>query len=404
MNYPMITRLRIKRFRSIQAADLSFGDITFLVGENGAGKSNLVDSLTFLADAATIGLNAAFEKRGGVASVRSKRPTGGKPYNLGLAVEIKQPTAEMRRVTFGFELRSIERAGYEVIREQGILDRINGDRIYYNRRGSTKFETNASGGLAPALEPTLLALPILGGDLRFRPLFEAVSMIRTYQIEPAQIRTLQDPDSGEWLRHDGSNAASVLGRILADSPEVHVRLIQLLSRIIPGVTDLTPKQLGNKLTIEFSQNWGNSRNVLFDAFSMSDGTLRALGLLLAVFQLPHPTVLVIEEPEATIHPGALATVLDIIHHADRNMQVILTTHSPDLLDVSWIRDDQIRIVEREGVATYVAPLSKGTRQSLQERLMGAGEMLRADALLPAPKVELFLPDPASVHLFESDQP
>lgn len=401
MSHPLISRLRVKRFRSVQAADLTFGDLTLLVGENGAGKSNLVDCLAFLADSITLGLSAAFEKRGGIASVRSKKPTGGKPYNLGLAVEITRPISAVRRVIFGFELRSTGRASYEVAREQGIVDHENGDRIWYERHGTEKFDTNA--GLAPAVEPTLLTLPILGGDARFRPLFDSVSTIRTYQIEPAQMRALQDPDSGEWLRYDGSNAASVLGRMLADSPNARTRLIQLLSCIVPGVTNIAPKQLGNKLTIEFTQEWRDDRKVQFDAFNMSDGTLRALGLLLAVFQQSHPTILVIEEPEATIHPGALTTILDIIHHAERQMQVILTTHSPDLLDVDWLRDDQIRIVERDGGATHVAPLSKGTRASLQQRLMGAGEMLRANALLPETKADLFISDPASIRLFESDQ-
>ena len=401
MSHPLISRLRVKRFRSVQAADLTFGDLTLLVGENGAGKSNLVDCLTFLTDSTTLGLSAAFEKRGGIASVRSKKPTGGKPYNLGLAVEITRPIPAVRRVMFGFELRSTGRASYEVAREQGIVDNEDGERIWYERHGTEKFDTNA--GLAPAVEPTLLTLPILGGDARFRPLFDSVSTIRTYQIEPAQMRALQDPDSGEWLRYDGSNAASVLGRMLADSPNTRTRLIQLLSCIVPGVTGITPKQLGNKLTIEFNQEWRDDRKVQFDAFNMSDGTLRALGLLLAVFQQPHPTVLVIEEPEATIHPGALTTILDIIHHAERQMQVILTTHSPDLLDVDWLRDDQIRIVERDGGATQVAALSEGTRVSLRQRLMGAGEMLRANALLPETKADLFVSDPASIRLFESDQ-
>ena len=71
---------------------------------------------------------------------------------------------------------------------------------------------------------------------------------------------------------------------------------------------------------------------------MSGGTLRVLGLLTAVFQRPAPSLIVIEEPEASMHPAAFGAILDLLQHADQVMQVIVTTHSPDLLDAKWIGD------------------------------------------------------------------
>jgi hypothetical protein len=66
------------------------------------------------------------------------------------------------------------------------------------------------------------------------------------------------------------------------------------------------------------------------------------------------------------------------------MQVVITTHSPDLLDAKWITDHHLRIVDwREG-ATRVAPVSDATRKALHDHLMGAGELLRSNALEPAP--------------------
>ena len=115
---------------------------------------------------------------------------------------------------------------------------------------------------------------------------------------------------------------------------------------------------------------------------MSDGTLRAIGLLAAVFQRPAPSLLVVEEPEATIHPGALESVLDLLRHASKHMQVVITTHSPDLLDAKWIADRHLRIVEWNEGATRVAPVSDSTRKALQGHLMGAGELLRSNALEP----------------------
>jgi len=63
------------------------------------------------------------------------------------------------------------------------------------------------------------------------------------------------------------------------------------------------KKHGKNLSLEFTQEWGKKKRLKFEGFSMSDGTLRAIGLLAAVFQRPVPSLIAVEEPEATIHPA-----------------------------------------------------------------------------------------------------
>jgi predicted ATP-binding protein involved in virulence len=101
-----------------------------------------------------------------------------------------------------------------------------------------------------------------------------------------------------------------------------------------------------------------------------------------VFQKPSPSILVIEEPEATIHPGALGAVLDLIRRAAKTMQVVVTTHSPELLDADWIKDHNLRIVSWQEGASHLLPPSEATRKAMQQHLMGAGELLRSNALHP----------------------
>jgi hypothetical protein len=156
------------------------------------------------------------------------------------------------------------------------------------------------------------------------------------------------------------------------------------------------------LSLEFTQEWDDGagdgkpwnvrdssdssepRNLRFEAFNMSDGTLRALGVLAAVFQRPSPSLIAIEEPEATIHPGALGAVLELLRLAAKSMQVVVTTHSPDLLDAKWIQPNHLRVVEWANGATRVGDLSEATRQALKAQLMGAGELLRSNALRTEP--------------------
>jgi predicted ATPase len=235
-------------------------------------------------------------------------------------------------------------------------------------------------GLRPALEPVSLGLPVVGGDSRFAPVLRTLAGMRVYSIQPAQLREMQDPDSGQSLRPDGSNTASVLQEIERQSSDDLHRIEEFLAAIVPNTTHVRPAKHGNKLSLEFTQEWGDRKRLKFESFSMSDGTLRALGLLTAVFQHPTPSLIAIEEPEATMHAGALGAVMDLLRHASRITQLVVTTHSPDMLDAEWLEDRHLRIVHWQDAATRLTPLSGGARQALQEHLQTAGELLRCNAL------------------------
>ena len=130
-------------------------------------------------------------------------------------------------------------------------------------------------------------MPLVGGDARFNGVFRVLSSMRVYSIEPSKVREMQDPDSGTSLRSDGSNAASVLQEIERQSRRtICDRICELLETIVPKTTKVQTKKHGNKLSLEFTQEWAKSKKVKFESFSMSDGTLRALGLLTAVYQQP----------------------------------------------------------------------------------------------------------------------
>jgi predicted ATPase len=167
-----------------------------------------------------------------------------------------------------------------------------------------------------------------------------------------------------------------------NASETRTEINRILESIVPATKAVSPKPLGNKLSLSFSQEWGEKKKLTFDAFNMSDGTLRSLGLIMAVFQKPSPSVLVIEEPEATIHPGALGAVLDLIRKAAKTMQVVVTTHSPELLDAKWITDANLRIISWEEGASHLLLPSQATREAMRKHLMGAGELLRSNALHP----------------------
>jgi len=378
---PVIKKLIVRRFRSFPFECVEFDNPTFLVGRNGSGKSNFADVFSFLAESMSSPLQAVFDKRGGISAVRNRSSVRSYPPHLGLSLELGRVNDSLASGRYAFEVKALPNYGFEVVHEQCEAQTPDGIRYWFDR--TRHFRTNVS-GLKPSLDPASLCLPVVGGDRRFAPVLRTLGAMRVYAIEPGRLREMQDPDTGTVLRRDGGNAASVLQELARSGGDSVQRACEILANIVPGTTAVRPKKHGNKLSLEFSQEWGGKKTIKFEAFSMSDGTLRALGLLMAVFQIPPPSVLVIEEPESTIHPGALGAVLDLLRHASHRMQVIVTTHSPELLDAKWIEERHLRIVTWEPGASHVGPLADSSRQAMRNHLMGAGELLRSEALHAAP--------------------
>ena len=370
-------------FRSIYSQEVAFDNPTFVVGPNGSGKSNFVDAFAFLAEAMVSPLQAVIERRGGFAAVSHRSSARGRPSNLTLRVTLDKPDSDTSDARYYLDLRPRKGNDFEVAEEMCAVTGSSGLKHKFVRqtvKGSTEW-TSSVESLAPAVEPNALALPLVGGDRRFQPVLRFLSGMRTYRIEPAELRAMQDPDGGTVLRPDGSNAASVLRVIQRKSPEEdRTRICQLLESVVPGTVAVLPKKHGQKLSLEFAQKRVGAEPIKFEAFSMSDGTLRVLGLILAALQRPVPSLMVIEEPEASMHPGALGSILDVLRLASRSMQVVVTTHSPDILDAKWVEARHLRLLSWEHGSTRIRRVSKAVRSALAEHLMGAGELLRSNAL------------------------
>ena len=369
-------------FRSVSAETVAFDNPTFVVGRNGSGKSNFADAFAFLSEAMVSPLQAVIERRGGFSVVSHRGSARGRPMNLSLTVKLERPDSNTKSATYDIDLQLRRGNDFEVGTEICHVERSDGSDHFVRRtvRGSMVWQSSVQ-SLAPAVEPRALALPLVGGDKRFGAVLRFLSGMRTYRIDPEALRAMQDPDGGTALRSDGKNAASVL-REIQRQEEDRKRICQLLESVVPGTVDVRPKRHGPKLTLEFTQERVGAEPVKFEAFSMSDGTLRVLGLILAAFQRSAPSLMVIEEPEASMYPGALGSILDVLRLASRSMQVVVTTHSPDILDAKWIEARHLRILSWENGVTRIGHASHSVRSALAEHLMGAGELLRSNALTP----------------------
>jgi predicted ATPase len=212
-----------------------------------------------------------------------------------------------------------------------------------------------------------------------------------YSIDPGKLREFQEPDPGNRLSSDGSNAASILRGIAGDATSLR-RLFEILSAVVPDLQRVRPQTLGRKQQLRFYQQWAENQRLAFDAFSMSDGTLRAFGILLALFQADAPRILVIEEPEASLHPAAAATIVGALRNECPKTQVIISTHSPEVLDLADPEADEFRVVTWDKGRTRIGFVEGAAKGSLQKHLATAGELFRMRILDAPPLFRPFSDD------------
>jgi predicted ATPase len=211
-----------------------------------------------------------------------------------------------------------------------------------------------------------------------------------YNLNPDRIRDLQSPDAGELLARDGGNITSVLDRISSSDQDSKDRIEEYLSLVVPGLRGVDVRVVGPKETLEFRQDVAGSGDPWrFFATNMSDGTLRVLGVLVALFQSrnggrPRVPLIGIEEPEIALHPAATGALLGSLREASNSTQIVVTSHSPDLLDNESISVSSILAVVSEGGVTKIGPVDEAGRAALAGSLYTPGELLRLGQLLPDP--------------------
>ena len=399
-----ITELRVKNFRSIADATLSLPPITALVGPNASGKSNVMDALRFVGEAVRVSLDSALTSRDGIGGIR-RWQRGGRPFNIEIGLKVK---SGIYSIDYKFIVAGDPDRGYRVREEQGEISRLHDNEV------SSDFQIKNGKVVSPKwlltdnqnleeeedFETTSLAMPTLVRLSPFRSLGRdredprlamrsalirlrrVLSEIRCYHIFPNTLRQPQFLLSPYPLGEGGENLATVLRDMQKKSPEAMELIKQALKVLVPGVTDLRVTQAGRYLVTQLRHTNTSHRgaNPWFDLSQESDGTLRLLGLLVALYQHPYLGFIGIEEPELTVHPGALAALADVLQEASRRSQILVTTHSPDLID--RLSTDQLRVVKLVKGVTEIGSVLQTQAEAVRQNLFSPGELHRIEGLEP----------------------
>ncbi len=381
-----ITRVRLRNYKSIAACDVPLQPLTLLVGPNGAGKSNFLDALRFTSQALRSSLDHALRERGGIREVR--RRSRGHPNHFGITLELRLPGVE---ASYAFSVGARPNGGYAVRREECAVRSTDPAQTGRFRTEDGELIPSSASGLPRVGQSDRLYLLPASNHPVFRPVYDVLSGMGFYNLDPKRIRDLQSPAPGGVLDRDGANLASVFAALKASEGSAVERITRYCAAIVPGIERVETKTLGPKLTLEFLQKVrGDAAPWRFSANSMSDGTLRAFGVLVAIFQgagdTPRTVRLVgIEEPESALHPAAAAALMDALQEVSGTLQIIATTHSADLLDHEDLPVESLLAVVSEAGKTRLGPLDDKGRGILGDRLATAGELLRMELLASDPQ-------------------
>jgi len=389
----MITRLRVRNFKSLRDIDLPLGPLNVLVGPNMAGKSNILDVLRFLfqvffPEANTLGIGYALAQRGGPSEVLWK---GGEDKLMGIALEGVDD--DEPGTNYKYELQLIVGAGNFVAVQNESLKLLRGGKEIdlLRQEGGSHRLANADGkdlGSVPSSGASVSALQYARPDWDGYKLHEWVRGWRFYHLVPPVMRQQSQIASGQLLTPGGDNVSAWLMWIQTHSPEAFGRINEVLRDLFPEIIHArTIPTRFNTVQLEISEKVLAQPTTGLQA---SDGLLVLLALLSLIYVPPElsGTLFCIEEPENHLHPKLLETLVALLRQVRQEIldskkhltQIIITTHSPYLVDQMSL-DEVIWIEKKDGQTRAYRPADKEHLKKLvEDKELGIGDLMFAGAL------------------------
>jgi predicted ATPase len=356
----LMSNIRLKNWRNFQALDLPLRDVSYVLGPNASGKSNLLDALRFLRDVSKTkggGLQAAVAERGGISKVRClhARRDPEVEIDIELSQELDQPATWRYILAFKPEGKGAQRL--LVSREQ-----VWKDGTLLLNRPDAKDD-------ADTLLRTQTHLEQIQTNIQFREIADFLNDITYLHLVPQLLR-FGEKMGGHRLTDDPFGQGFL--ERLSKTPEKTrnsrlAKISKALSLAVPQFEDLrfNKDEMGHPhLQARYAHHRPNAGWQSEEHFS--DGTLRLFGLLWAL--LEGSAMLLLEEPEISLNDAIVKEIPLIVDRLQRDRkvkrQVILTTHSDALLSNPAIDERGVVILETGKQGTTGRPLDSSERQAL----------------------------------------
>jgi predicted ATPase len=321
-----LRKVKIEGFKSIESAELELGDLNVVIGANGSGKSNLIGVFRLLERVLTHNLQLY------VASEPDRFLFHGRKTTPALSLEFR-----FDQNAYGFKLMASQDSlifEHEWVQYSGLWN--YGEPIAVGHKESK---------LEEAAQSYRNKIP--------KYVFPKMRNIVVYHFhdtsDTSPAKQTVDVDDNRFFRPNAANLPAYLYWLQEKHPvqfrhiEEHIRLVApFFEQFV-----LAPSTLNeNKIKLEWKQNGSDA---YFDAWSLSDGTLRFICLATLLLQPDPPALILLDEPELGLHPFAIRILAEMLEAASQRVQVLLATQSVTLLN-NFAPQDVI-VAENDGLKT-----------------------------------------------------
>jgi predicted ATPase len=352
----------IRNFRALQNVQLrDIPSFMVLVGANGTGKTTLFDVFGFLRDALTGNVRQALDSRGRFPEVVTR---GHEIEPILVELQVRMPIAKFSRlVTYHLEI-GLEQGRPVVVREFLSYKRGSYGAPYHFldfSRGSGYAITNEEDFRKPdedlnreeqVLESAdILAIKGLGQFQRFKAASALRQLLENWHVSDFHISAARGRKEAtgvmEHLSETGENLPRVAQYLYESHRDVFNEILSRMQQRVPGISGVEPELTQDGyLILRFRD--GTFKTPFLDRY-VSDGTIKMFAYLVLLHDpKPHP-LLCIEEPENQLYPTLMGELAEEFRdYSRRGGQVMVSTHSPDLLNA--IRIEEVYwLVKAEGV-------------------------------------------------------
>ena len=339
----LLSKLKLRGFRSIASEKVDFRPINILIGPNGAGKSNLIAFFRMLSYmlSGERGLARYVAQNGGAASLLHNGAKVSRVIDAHLVLNTEQGVND-------YEFALVFAAGDSFYFES--------ERCRFSAKGKPENPKWIDLGIGH-IAPRLLDAPKEAQKTQ-RTILGLLRSMQVYQFHDtsneARLKQRALVEDNRYLRGDAGNLAALLLRLQDQYHPSYRRICDALRQIAPFFDDFVLEPEGEHVMLRWREN---QSDVIFGPHQMSDGTIRAVALLTLLLQPPEllPPMIVIDEPELGLHPAAVRMIAGLVRSASVSGQCFVATQSPEFLNEFDV--DDVIVVERSEGSTCLRRLS-----------------------------------------------
>jgi predicted ATPase len=334
----MLSKLRVQHYKSLFDTEVDLEPLTVFIGPNGSGKSNICEALAILSDflqrLIDIGHNTAYIKDFFAQSLQ--------------VVSNNQPSIESKfwhgkSDYLSFEVSTIPKTeNHHSEKSENILDLLM--HLDYPQQNISINIFKETGSITDNFTSSLRNF-LVYNKYPDSPIANALKKVNIYDFSPVSLSSnIQSTGS---MERTGQGIAYALVDILHANRKSFDELEERLTRLVPNIQRIVlPRANNQTFLLELIDRYSQHH---IPASDISDGTLRILAFLTALYQEDTPSIICFEEVENGVHPWLLHKMMELLKIVStegitgKPVQVLITTHSPVLLN--YVEPHQVRAVE-----------------------------------------------------------